>query len=365
MRLGAVIWALFSCGLLACEPEAPYEWQLPPGFPIPPTPEDNPMSAAKVELGRLLFYDVRSSENGTQSCASCHRQALAFTDGRTNAIGSTGEMHPRGSMSLANVAYVQRLTWADPDLDRLEDQSSIPLFGEMPIELGAREDELVARVRDDAEYPALFARAFPHERDPISVTNIARALASFERTLISGGSVYDRWVHGGDATAMSGAALRGSQLFHSDRLECFHCHEDLDDPGIVHVVFLNNALYNLGGQGAYPEPNRGIYEHTFDPRDMGHFRAPSLRNIALTAPYMHDGSIATLDEVLDHYAAGGRTIEDGPYAGVGSLSPIKSHFVHGFTLSADERADLHAFFDSLTDADFVSDPRFADPFAPP
>lgn len=360
----------------ACGPSdgSTYAWDLPAGFPEPRVPDDNPMSAAKVELGRFLFHDRRLSGNETQSCADCHRQDLAFTDALPVGIGSTGEAHPRGSMSLANIAYASRLTWANPVLDGLEEQALVPLFGEQPVELGlaGREDELLARLRDDPAYPALFAEAFPRDADPISVGNVVRALASFQRTLLSGDSPYDRYTYQADDTALSESAQRGRDLFFSERLECFHCHggfgftDSVQHDGSVsaEVAFHNNALYNIDGRGGYPAPNRGLFEHTGERRDMGRFRAPTLRNIAVTAPYMHDGSIATLDEVIDHYAAGGRTILEGPNAGIGAESPLKSIFLHGFTLTDEERADLLAFLHSLTDATFLRDPRFASPFEP-
>jgi cytochrome c peroxidase len=128
------------------------------------------------------------------------------------------------------------------------------------------------------------------------------------------------------------------------------------------TAFHNTGLYDLGGTGDYPQGNRGLYEFTRDPADMGRFKAPTLRNVAVTAPYMHDGSIATLDEVLDHYASGGRTIASGPHAGVGRDNPYKSELINGFELSAQERADLMAFLHALTDVAFLGDPRFADPW---
>ncbi len=366
-----------TLALLGCGPEAPqeYEWDLPPGFPVPRVPEDNPMSEAKVELGRFLFYDTRLSGNQTQSCATCHQQALGFTDGRAQGLGSTGELHPRSPMGLTNIAYAARLTWANNVLAHLEDQALTPLFGDRPVELGmsGREAELLARLSDDAAYPMMFAEAFPGDPDPISVGNVVRAIASFQRTLISGSSPFDRYTYQGEDGALSERARAAKDLFDSERLECFHCHggfnfaDNVQHDGTVasEIAFHNNGLYNIDGRGGYPEPNRGIYEQTEDRRDMGRFRAPTLRNIAVTAPYMHDGSIATLDEVLDHYAAGGRTITEGPYAGVGAENPLKSIFLHGFTLTDDERAGVLELFDALTDEEFLSDPRFADPFAAP
>ncbi len=352
-----------------------YAWRLPPGFPQPVVPADNPMSAVKVELGRHLFYDRRLSDNGTQACASCHEQARAFTDGRETSIGSTGQMHPRNSMGLANVAYATTLTWANPLLLTLEQQALVPMFGREPVELGlaGTEARLFERLRAEPRYVALFPRAFPGEGETFTVANIARALASFQRTLISGGSPYDRQVYGGDTTALSASAVRGAELFNSERLECFHCHNGFNLTDSVNYVgrstfearFHNTGLYNLNGTGAYPEPNTGVYSITGLAADMGRFRAQSLRNVAVTAPYMHDGSVATLNDAIDHYAAAGRTITSGPNAGVGSQSPLRSGFLVGFAVTPEERADLIAFLESLTDREFLTNPAHADPWPSP
>jgi cytochrome c peroxidase len=349
-----------------------WSWELPPGFPLPRVPAENPMSVAKVELGRHLFYDVRLSANQRQSCASCHVQAMAFAEPLDRSVGSTGEIHPRSSMSLANVAYVSTLTWANPLLHTLEEQALIPLFGEDPVELGMAglEGELLRRLRDSEVYPELFRAAFPEEDEPISLWGVTRALGAFQRSLLSFDSAYDRYLQGDD-DAVGPEVLRGESLFFSERLECFHCHGgpffsgslDFEGKGFTEVEFFHTGLYNLDGEGRYPDPNFGLYLFTGDPRDMGRFRAPTLKNIAVTGPYMHDGSIRTLDEVLDHYAAGGRTLSEGPLAGVGSASPLRSEFMVGFTLTALERADLLAFLEALTDSTFLTDPRHSDPWA--
>lgn len=352
--------------------EPVFEWSLPAWLPRPVIPSDNPMSYAKVELGRHLFYDPRLSGNRTQSCASCHEQARAFTDGRTTGIGSTGEVHPRNAMTLANVGYFSTLTWANPLLLTLEQQTIVPIFGDEPVELGMRnqEGELVARISAEARYQALFPRAFPGDGSPIRVANVVKAIAAFERTLISADAPFDRFSRGGRKDAVSDSAKRGFELFNSEKLECFHCHNGtafMDSTNYAgksapEIRFHNTGLYNVGGTGAYPAPNRGVMEVTQNPDDMGRFRAQPLRNIEVTAPYMHDGSIATLDEVLDHYAAAGRTIASGPYAGDGSKNPYKSSLVVGFVLSAEERADVLAFLRSLTDETFLTDPKFANPW---
>ena len=317
------------------------------------------MTSAKVDLGRRLFFDSALSGNGTYACSSCHRRELAFTDGRVRAVGSTGEQHPRSAMSLANVAYSVTLTWADPKLTRLEDQARIPMFNEHPVELGlsGHEDEVIRRLQADPDYPAMFAAAFPEESDPLSLANVTRAVASFERTLISGDSPYDHLVYRDDEGALSESAKRGMRLFFSERLNCSRCHGGFTFSGPISfeggrpiaATFHNNGLYNLGGDGSYPADNPGLFGITGRRKDMGRFRAPTLRNIELTAPYMHDGSIATLTEVIEHYARGGR--------GDGRDSPRKSDLIRGFELDERGKADLVEFLKSLTDRTFIGDPN--------
>jgi cytochrome c peroxidase len=349
-----------------------FVWDLPPGFPQPKVPADNPMTAEKVELGRFLFYDTRLSADGTFACANCHQQAHAFADTKPRGIGVTGEIHPRGSMSLANVAYSPVLTWANPTMRRLEMQALVPMFGEDPVELGlsGKEQLLLDRLKAEPRYTQMFPAAFPGDADPITLTNITRSIASFERTLISGRSPYDRYRYGSDREAISDSAKRGETLFFSEQTECFHCHGgfnftqtvDYAGKGFAEIEFHNTGLYNVDGKGAYPRPNTGVHAVTNDLDDMGRFKAPTLRNIAVTAPYMHDGSITTLEDVLAHYAAGGRTIHTGPNAGVGASSPFKSSFVKGFSLTPEARRDLIAFLESLTDEAFLTDRRFSDPW---
>ncbi len=349
-----------------------YVWQLREGYPRPVIPADNAMSNTRVELGRWLFYDRRLSGNGTMSCATCHLQSLAFTDGRPTAIGSTGEAHPRNSMSLVNVAYASRLTWANPLLARLEDQALIPLLGDQPVEMGmgGREAEIGALLASDENYRALAEAAFPHDEDPHSLLNAVRSIAAFVRSIVSFESPYDRYL-AGDTEALSQAAVQGMELFFSERLECFHCHGGFnftdstthENTAVEQVGFHNNGLYNLDGSGAYPADNTGLFDMTGIARDMGRFKAPSLRNVSLTAPYMHDGSIATLDEVLLHYARGGRLTGEGPHAGDGRLSPYKSEFVTGFDLSGEDRAHLIEFLHALTDLSVTTNERWKDPFA--
>ena len=362
--------ALLALAAAACgdEPDVlpGYDFNLPAGFPEPWVPPDNPVTPEKVALGRALFFDERLSGNGTMACASCHDRAKGFADGEITPTGSTGEVLPRNAMGLANVAYLPLLTWGNPTLKSLEEQALVPMFGEVPVELGitGKEEVVLDRLRSDAAYQEAFAAAFPEEADPIRFEIVVKAIASFERTLISGRSPYDQYTYGGRDAAMSGAALRGMDLFFSERLECYHCHSGLSFTTAFRSAatkqgemdFHNTGLYNLGPGGAYPPGGEGLYGFTGNPADMGKFRVPPLRNIELTGPYMHDGSIATLEEVIDHYAAGGRTIAEGPHAGVGSDNPNKSPLVRPFTLTPEEKADVVAFLKSLTDQEFVAGP---------
>jgi cytochrome c peroxidase len=313
-----------------------YRWELPQGFPPPLVPADNPMTAIKVELGRYLFYDTRLSVNGKTSCATCHRQELAFTDARPTAIGTTGQVHTRNAMSLVNVAYSASLTWGDPHVRRLEDQAPIPIFGEQPIEMGLREaDGVPAPVTADRRYRDLFARAFPGESPAITIHNVVKAIAAFERTIVSAASPYDRYHYGGDNAAVSAAARRGETLFYSQPLSCFRCHGGFNFSDVIEYD---------------GHPRRQPPTHTTGVASPGMFKAPSLRNVALTAPYMHDGSLPTLEAVLDRYAAGGGHVPD------------QDPLIAGFPLSPAQRSDLIEFLRCLTDESILHDPRFANPW---
>jgi len=311
-----------------------FESDVPPGFSAPKPSALSPTSAAKVELGRYLFYDQRMSENGKQSCASCHCQELAFTDGRAVAVGATGESHPRSSMSLANVVYSTSLTWSNPNLHSLEQQAKIPMFSRKPVELGFESLKFLQTARLDTTYQRLFAIAFPSQRDPYTTTNLIRSLAAFERTIVSFRSPYDRYHYGGEREAISEAAKRGEALFFDPVIRCANCHGG--------VNFSGSALPD----GAASQT--GKYAHQSGQQNHGKFKAPTMRNILLTAPYMHDGSIPTLEGVLDRYFASGQ-LGDEILRERQKLTPLN-------------RTDLIAFLKSLTDSELIYDPRFSNPW---
>ncbi len=356
---------------IGSDADVEFEWRLPPGFEPPPVPDSNPVTRDKVELGRRLFYDTRLSVNGQGSCASCHQQHLAFTDGRSQAIGVTGELHNRSSMSLVNVAYNNRYTWASDEVLTLEQQIRIPLFNQQPVEMGLSGGEaaLISDLESGSSYSTQFERAFAGSADPVNIDNIIRALATFVRTIISADSAFDRRLYLDDQIAMSESAIRGMKLFYSGELKCSVCHEGQNlaggqsMPGNLQeeTEFHNTGLYNVGKRNRYPDSDPGLRMETGQAGDDGKFRAPSLRNVAVTAPYMHDGSIATLSEVIDHYAAGGRTIKNGPNTGKGPANSNKSPLLAGFELDQFQKGDLLSFLDSLTDVSVLDDSRFSKP----
>ena len=355
-----------------CGTHEEYVWNIPEGFPRPLIPESNPMTAAKVEFGRHFFYDQRLSGNGEQACASCHRPGDAFSEPRAQAVGSTGGVNRRNTLALVNVAYNDTLMWVHPGLRTIEQQLLIPMFGDNPVELGiaGRETEVLARFRDDPVYAKLFASAFPGG-EPLEFTHVVDALACFVRSLVSFESPFDKYAYAAQDDALDASALNGLQHFFSERFECHHCHGGFnftqssshENVAILDDAFHNTGLYNVGGKGAYPSEDQGLYDLTGEPGDRGKFRAPTLRNVALTAPYMHDGSLADLGAVLDFYAAGGRDVASGEHAGDGRANAYKSQFVRGFEMTATERTELLAFLHALTDPTFAARSEYQSPFA--
>ncbi len=261
-------------------------------------------------------------------------------------------------MSLANVAYNPAFTWSSDKVRSLEAQMRQPLFNEHPVEMGLKVNQASAvdAIFSDAGYRTQFAAVFAGPA-PISMDHVIKAIAAFERTLISGRSPFDRYIFDDERAALSDSARRGMALFYSARAGCSQCHSGLNFSGSLvyegheqeSALFANTGLYDVDGHGAYPASDRGLIEVTHRRADMGKFRVPTLRNVALTAPYMHDGSVPTLDAVLDHYVRGGRK------------SPHQDPRIRPLALTADERSDLVAFLDSLTDREFVENPQVSAP----
>lgn len=317
----AAVWA-------GCRPDPTPPFTLndvrpaPPHFPDLDWPEDNPLNEAKWELGRHLFFDTRLSAQGDVSCATCHNPASAMADDQPVTPGTGGLAGNRNASALVNLGWQPRFHM-EGGVPSLETQALAPF--QEPHELGRDLLEVVAELALDARYAQWSKEGFGQPFDAFVFT---RSLAAFQRTLISGSAPYDRWLQGDDF-AMSETALRGMELF--DNLACSSCHSE--------VWLTDFQPHNIGLTGTYADP--GTYRLTFDSLDIGAFKTPSLRNIAQTAPYMHDGSLATLDDVIDHYASGG--------AG----HPNQDARVAPFELDAGQRADLLAFMQALTDSSFM------------
>jgi len=366
-----VLFLVGGCGIDGGPNDALLD--VPAHAPHPRLPADNALSSAKIELGRHLFYDPGLSGPGTVACASCHRQARGFADDAAVSLGADGEAGVLNAPGLANAAYRMPLTWAHGSVGGIEEQLLLPMYGDEPVEMAmaGREAEVRARLAAEVRYRELFAEAFPGDPDAIDLDNARLALACFVRSLISFGSPFDDYL-AGDATAVGDSARRGSELFFSQRLGCGGCHSGLlltvatvtEDSGPQPSdAFHNIGLYDVDGLGRYPEPALGLIAETGIARDMGRFRVPSLRNVTVTAPYMHDGSVATLEDVLAIYEDGGRLVESGPWAGDGRKSPLRSERLRRFALTEEERGDMLAFLAALTDMRFLGDSRYGNPWA--
>lgn len=302
------------------EMNAPYVLQLPPGAPTPSIPEDNPLTVASVTLGKALFFDPRLSRDGTIACSNCHHASSAFSDTVGLSIGIDGRTSMRNSPSLANVAYHPAL-FRDGGVPTLERQVIAPV--QDPVEMDHTLDGAAVALAGDPRYQRLSTLAYGRELDPFVIT---RAIACYERTLISGWSRYDRYLQG-DASALSEAEIRGMSLFNSTGLNCTACHNGFD--------LSDHSYQNIGQYMEYPDPGRERI--SLDAADNGKFKVPTLRNIALTGPYMHDGAMQSLSDVVDHFASGGVD------------HPNKSPLLTTFTLSVEQKADLIAFLNALTD----------------
>ncbi|MDU0371363.1 cytochrome-c peroxidase [Hymenobacter endophyticus] len=328
---------------------------LPAGLPQNVTlPTDNPLTVEGVELGRKLFYEVRLSGNGTQSCASCHQQSKAFTDAQVRAIGAQGQAHQRNTMSLVNLLWEKSLNW-DGAATSLETQARLPI--ENPLEMHQPLAAGVRKLQQTDLYPPLFQQAFGSSI--ITEANVLKALAQFERTLISANSRYDKYLRREGtltATERAGAALFNNHPGEVSGLfirggTCHHCH--ISENGL----FTSPDFFNNGLDVSFSDPGRsGV---TNAPADRGRFKAPSLRNIAQTAPYMHDGRFQTLEQVLDHYNEHVQVTSPGIDPNV-----LLSNTPNGtkLDLTAQEKTQLIAFLKTLTDSTFLTDKRFSDPF---
>ncbi|MGB4936125.1 MAG: MbnH family di-heme enzyme [Ferruginibacter sp.] len=322
--------------------------------------------SAKIELGRFLFFDRRLSVNNTRSCATCHNPQFAFTDGYKRSLGAYADLHQRNTQPLFNLGYLKYFTAADSTLHSPLQQMDNPLFNTHPAEMGVKgnEEKILQRITADKEYQQMFASL----NSKISWANIKGAISLFVNSLQSANSPYDQFIKG-DSAALTEAQKKGKQLFFSAALKCASCHGgfNFSTPSVSNekgdtLFYFNTGLYDIDAQGAYPTYDQGLYRLTKNRSDMGKFRVPSLRNLVFTAPYFHDGTAATLAEVIDAYALGGRIIGTGIYKGDGAKNPFKHPLISGFAISESEKINLISFLQSLSDTGFVNNPEYQNPF---
>jgi len=332
----------------------PTEVAVPANFPPMPIPADNPFTVEGIALGRYLFYEELLSGDNTMSCATCHSQSVAFTDdGNQFSTGIDGISGTRNAMALVNLAWDTRYFWDGRALT-LEDQVFDPVRN--PIEMHDSWPNVVAELQAHPSYPELFRAAFG--TSVIDSTLVSKALAQFMRTMISGNSPFDKFQRG-EAFLPVDAQL-GVQLTQMEGgnpalglggqwgADCFHCHPHAGGrmtDGLLHNNGLDSQFTDLGA-GAIS----GL------PEDMGRFKTPTLRNVALTGPYMHDGRFQTLEEVIEHYNSGGH---ESP-----TVDVFMKYTQGGLQLTSEKKQQLLAFLNSLTDVDFVNDPAFSDPGEP-
>jgi cytochrome c peroxidase len=359
-RIGKCIFFLVASSLFwGCGEEqhtvTPYAFGIPSGYPQPVEPGDNRTTVEGAELGRYLFYDTRLSADNSMSCASCHLQQNAFTDPRRYSIGINGQSGTRNGMALINLTFNpnQRFFW-DHRAQTLEEQIFEPIRN--PIEMASDWNTVVGKLKNDAFYRGMFREAFGNEQ--IDSVKISKAIAQFIRTLVSFNSPFDKWARG--EGQLSPQELNGLSLIQDQtKGDCFHCHNSADR------LFSNYRIMNNGldPQSAWSNPDFdfGLYLVTGNPADKAKFKVPTLRNIALTAPYMHDGRFNTLEEVMvNHYLTGGQVSETiDPLM---EFSPQSLPGNPGLNLTPQDIQDIIAFLNTLTDQEFISNPQFSDPW---
>jgi cytochrome c peroxidase len=318
LALGApallLLWAISAA-------ETPANIPVPLGLLPVVWPKDNPYTPEKAELGRILYFDARLSADGALSCATCHSPQYGFTDSLPVSIGIRGQKGTRSAPTIINRAYSLAQFW-DGRAGTLEEQAKGPIGN--PVEMGNSPEEVVTRLKAIPGYRALFGKVFATE--DFNMDHVAMAIATFERTVLSGNSAYDRYKTG-EKKAMTASQIRGMNVFFK-KSKCDKCHDGMN--------FTTNDYHNLGVGADQPNPDVGRFAVTKDPKDWGAFKTPTLRDIAETPPYMHDGSLKTLKDVVEYYDKGGVLNKNLDK----DIKPLK--------LTVDEKADLVEFMRALS-----------------
>ena len=332
--------------LFSCQRDIPYiepfvynptyvVLEKPKGFPQASIPADNPMTEEGIKLGKKLFYDSILSGDNTMSCSDCHLQISSFANNSQYNIGIDGVFGNRNAMALINLAWSKDFNW-NGSVSDLESQAFEPVIN--PIELHALNwKEVRSKLIQIEEYKDLFELAF--NTRIIDSTNVVKAIAQFERTLISADSKFDKFLD--YRASLTPSELRGKEIFTTEKGDCFHCHS--------YPLFTSNDFHN-NGLDPELEMDNGRFNVTGDINDKGKFKSPSLRNIELTAPYMHDGRFQTLEEVIEHYNFGGHNST--------TVDPLMKKVGIGLGLSQQNKVDLINFLKTLTDTSFINNPDF-------
>ncbi len=321
---------VFIISLLLSSCSEKYSNEPHPYFSEMLIPEDNPTLSESIELGKLLFYEKGLSVDNSISCATCHKPELAFSDNKPLSFGVDNAKGKRNSPTLTNVGYSTHL-FKDGGVTRLETQAMTPIQNEHEMAFDLK--EAAERLGRKSNYQELAQKAYNR---PFSPYVIVRGLAAFQRTLISDNAPFDRYFYKGEKTALSDLQIKGMDLFFSHKTNCSQCHNGFN---FTHFGFENNGLYQT-------YKDRGREMISLKASDRGKFKVPTLRNIELTAPYMHDGSLATLEEVIQHYNSGGKQAKN------------QSPHIRPLNLSENEQQALIAFLHSLTDSTFIHNPKF-------
>ncbi len=340
---------------------------VPTAVSLPETPRVqstisfNSNSSDMAALGHRLFFDKRLSINNMKSCAGCHAPQFAFTDGYRQSLGSEADVLQRNAPSLLNIASYKTFNWANPDIQSMDQQLLHPLFNSNPDEMGLTRNDssVLKKIEGDAEYKIILESSSIHQ---LTWLTVIEALKTYVCDLNSRNSKYDQFKR--NEVPLTVDEKAGMQLFFSDNLNCKACHSgaDFNEPlNNNESNFQNTGLYNIGITHECANGDNGEANVTLDINDIGKFRIPSLRNVALTSPYFHDGSAATLEEVITIYSEGGRNITSGPFKGDGRNHPDKSEHLKGFSISEREEKQLIQFLNTLTDTSYLTNPFFHAP----
>ncbi len=329
----------------------PFDFEIPQGFPEPFIPSDNPMTVEGIKLGRHLFYEKRLSADLTMSCGSCHQQSNAFADffSEKTSLGVNNTRGRRNAMPLFNLAWQEFFFW-DGRARSLEEQSLHPI--DDPQELGSDVPTVISRLEKDTAYPAMFAAAFGSEE--INKDRLAKALAQFERSIVSYHSKFDS-VARLNIGSFTPSQERGRQMFNGEVGDCFHCHGEIETQFLMGAFGKDNTFLNNGSDPTF-SPDQGRMEVTGDPSDLGKFKVPSVRNVGQTFPFFHDGRIPDIDSLVEFYNFGGHP---GPG---NNIDPNMKAAGQGRNWSEQQKTDLANYLLTFTDFKFLSDSAYSDPF---